>query len=567
MVSAKGIFRSKGCKRRRNVLLFGLPEDLTMRQIFCVVFFFSTIGMAVAQVSPDAKTDVQLEVLKARIEAQEREVAIQQQQVDKRLQEQLDAINRRFDDAAAAMNKLLALLTLFGAVGSAFAFTTWFKGRADYIKERKGQETLVEQQVDIGKKLMEGSGELVKYQIESVGKLRDVIGLVAESFSLQVKREKGLEEFTALAADLNEHYKTSYARARDGILSLKVSRMGWATLPLTKFRIAERARAEFHTIPERFLKLEAEGRPLEFAGVCQRIGTAAFYANDIEYGRELLTRAWTIYDKYEQDKGSFPDDQLMARIATAFFLGLVAKSWIGESQSIDHALGEAKKWFDTAVDLLRRNKIREQTEFQIPVTQAEVLSYMEGTRADARKLLGTMEEKKGNAIIYRLQAMTTRDEYQQQLLCRACLIRGNLEQVAGKAGIDYYEAARLFDSTNAYATLSLAMVTSDTEKRPILFRESLEALKPYLEKQEVTARALAHAWAAIAAHELGDEITAASHLKHLRSIRESGIIEAGDKQPLFFNPISKMLARLDELIEAIAVYLGGSAAKVATASV
>jgi hypothetical protein len=532
-----------------------------MRSICLFILLVSGMATAMGQTGPDAKSDPQIEVLKARIEGQQREIDQQRQQVDKRLQEQLDAINRRFEDATAAMNKLLTFLGVFGALSSAFAVTTWFKGRSDYLNERKGQEALVGQQVDMGKKLMAHSDDVVKYQIESIGKLRDVIGFVAESFSLQVDREKGLKEFTDLAADLNEHYKASYARAREGILSLKVSRMGWATLPLAEYRIAERARAEFHTIPDRYLRMEAEQRPLEFAAVCQRIGTSAFYANDIDYGRELLAKAWTIFQKYEDERSGFPDDYLMARIAAAFFLGLIAKSWIGESQTPEQSLGEAKKWLVAAADLLRRNERRAQRDVQIPITLAEVLSYIDGTRAEAREILGTPEETSGPAIIPRLQSTTDRDENQQKLLSRACLIRGNLEHDRSKPAAPFYEAALRHDPKNAYAILSLALATNEPTKRAVLFRDGSEALRPHLEKQELTAVALARAWAAIAAHELGDPATAAVYSKSLEGIRASGAANAGGKQPLFFDPISKRLARLEDLIEAITTYLHPAADK------
>ena len=254
------------------------------------------------------------------------------------------------------MNKLFWLIGIFGGVGGVFAFATWFMGRADYLNERKGQDKLVQQQVLIGEELTKRSKELVDHEIESMANLRTVIGLVAESFSLQVKREKGLEEFTALAADLNEHYKSSYARAKEAILSLKVSRMGWATLPITQYRIAERARAEFQAIPMRYLKREEEAAPLEFASVCQRIGTSAFYANDIQYAHSLLTRSWDTYSKLEQATGRCPDEHLKPRVSAAFFLGLIAKSWIGDNQNTDSALGEANKRLKEAEDLLQRSK-------------------------------------------------------------------------------------------------------------------------------------------------------------------------------------------------------------------
>ncbi|MBS1824297.1 MAG: hypothetical protein JST93_03165 [Acidobacteria bacterium] len=516
--------------------------------------FVAFVATALQYALP-AETDAEIASLKARLDAQQRELDQVRQQVDKQLQQQLEAINRRFDDAAASMNKLLALVGIFGALSSAFAFTTWFKGRSDYLTERKGQEALVNQQVRLGDELMGRSKELVDHQIESIANLRNVISLVAESFSLQVKREKGLEEFTELAADLNEHYKASYARARDGILSLNVTRMGWTTLTMAQYRIAARARAEFRAIPERYLRREQEERPLEFASVCQRIGTSAFYANDIEYAQELLDRAWNTYKTFEDSKGTFPEDYRLPRATTAFFLGLIAKSWIGEGQELAKALNEARKWIGAAQDLINGDKERARTEFQIPVTHAEVLSYIESTRNDARQVLGDIGIYDKNAIITRLERVATRDDNQQRLLARAYLIRGNVEQAVGRDPKDYYDRARQHDPEYAYTTLALASATKETEERRVLFTAGLDALKPLLDKPEVTAMALALAWATIATHELNRTAERDKYLQRLQNIQATGSINAGDRQPLFFNPLSKNLCRLNELLESISEYV------------
>jgi hypothetical protein len=524
--------------------------------LILIVFPSLTLAAVTGPVTPDP----QVEVLKARLEAQQREFDLQREQLEARMQEQLAATNKRFDDAAVSMSKLFWILGIFGGVGSLFAFATWFTGRADYLSQRKGQDLLVQQQVQVGEKLMLRSQELVDHEIESMANLRKVIGLVADSFEFQVKREKGLEEFTALVADLSEHFKASYARARDGILSLKVSRMGWATLPITQHRIAARARAEFQAIPGRYLRREEEAAPFEFAMVCQRIGTSAFYANDIDYAHSLLTRSWDAYRRLVDEKGSCTDDHLNARLSDAFFLGLIAKSWIGDNQSIEAALGEAKNRLKEAGDLLQNRADKGKTEFQVPVTYAEVLSYMEAHRAEARDLLGepkaTRKQASGSeTLIARLEAMPSLDANQRQLLGRACLIRGNLEVIMGRKATIYYEQAQEHDPKNAYSTLSLALDTPESEGRKHLFEKGLDGLKEKLEKQEVTTLALALAWATIASHELG-LADRNKHLEHIENILASGEVNAEGRQPLFFNPRSKTLCRLTDLLETLREYIG-----------
>lgn len=112
--------------------------------------------------------------------------------------------------------------------------------------------------------------------------------------------------------------------------------------------------------------------------------------------------------------------------------------------------------------------------------------------------------------------------------------------------------------------LSLAFVTQDPQRRNELFAIGLTGLKPLLDKQEVTAVALALEWAVIAANELNLTNDRDKYFQRLQNIQTASSIKAGDKQPLFFNPITKNTCRLQELLDGINQYLQTSTANAAT---
>ena len=96
--------------------------------------------------------------------------------------------------------------------------------------------------------------------------------------------------------------------------------------------------------------------------------------------------------------------------------------------------------------------------------------------------------------------------------------------------------------------MALEVVEPDLRKQ--LFKNGLDGLKGKLDKTEVTMVALALAWATIASHELGLLAERDKYLERLQSIAETGVNAEG-MQPLFFNPVTKTLCRLADLIETL----------------
>jgi tetratricopeptide (TPR) repeat protein len=405
----------------------------------------------------------------------------------------------------------------------------------------QNQHALVSQQLSMGATVLSRTDNMLAQQIEGITKLGAVIELVRDSFDLQLKRETDLKQITKLLDDFNGHYRNAYRNMAERTLSLKVSRMGWTSLSLAQAELAAGARAEFRSIPESVLTESEKASPYEFAKVCQLVGTSSFYANDVGFADRLLRRA---RDGYRAQP--FREDHRDPMAAASFFLGLVAKSWIEENRRLEDGLGDAKRCLEEAQDLLKSNK----GEFLVPITLCEVLSYIQNDRRRAADALA------GHIDV--MSALETPDENQQKLLVRAHLLKGNLAK-AEVAIASYREAQRL-DPKNPYATLSIAMLTEDVDKREQGFRLGLSALRENksLEKTEMTTRATAIVWAAVACHEVHDDKGLEVQLKTSDRL-EAGTISTGGRVPLFFCPITKTLCRFDALRENLKAQLKPSA--------
>jgi hypothetical protein len=189
-------------------------------------------------------------------------------------------------------------------------------------------------------------------------------------------------------------------------------------------------------------------------------------------------------------------------------------------------------------------------EYLVPITLAEVKSYIEADRREALRAL--------NGHIASLEATGTKmDRNQGRLLVRAYILKGNLEK--GETSTSAYAKALEHDREHPYAKLSLALMTNDESERKRLFKEGLDLLErtKALTKPEITTRGTAIAWTIIAAREIGESVRAADHLRVLQSL-ESEALSTGGRVPLFFSPIAKRLVTFDELQQTAGRHLESS---------
>jgi len=473
----------------------------------------------------------------------------------------MDAANKRFDAVTHATDRVLNVFIWFGGLGSflggLFVALSWISSRRDYHHEREfyekralvleeGEKARTLQQLELGHTMVARSGDLLSGQIDSIVSLKGVIDLVSQTFQTRLQSEKDIQDLKALVAELDRHFENQYQSARDHILTFaRHSRMAWTRLSAYEKTLAETARADFRSIPGSVIQKELENDRYQLARVYQLLGVSAFYANDIDTAERYLKRAQEIY----KGNAARPED-VFPRAFASYFLGLISKNWLRESRYLEDELKEARQSLEEAAQTLKDDKAG---EFLIPVTLAEVLSYSPTNQQQASDLLVeriTEWEKVQKSL----------DENQTTLLGRACLLKGNLEYLAGRwqPALTWFQKAEQYIPSSPFPRLSIAHATprSQQQQRKNDFERGLTVLEASdgLSKPELTGRAIVLAWAVIASHELQDIEKQDKYLKKLDEL-QTEVRSAGGRQPLFFCPLTKTLCTFAQIRQNLSDYI------------
>jgi hypothetical protein len=466
-------------------------------------------------------------------------------------------------------DRSLSILAGFGAIagllGAISIVLGWYRDKqqhADYESERKFYEERVKasdarearlmgQQLEMGDNAVARSAEMLTKQIDGITKIGGVIGLIEQTYQHQQKIEEDRNKDAQNMQNYRkmiEHYLASdrrkYEHAAASILSFKdYKAMQWTRLTDQERKLAERARNLFENIPDFIIQeqLTAETTKSRLARISQLFGVSAFYAKDVESAIEHLEKAKSIYSEM-----TFQPEDVYSRAYTNFFIGLIEKNWRSEDRAPVANLQEAKRHLGMAWDLVKIEK----GQFLIPITLAEIESYIDSERDAAGKLLD-------DDIIPRLEGLRDSksglDENQSSLLLRSYLIRGNIAFKANKQSeaLVWYEKGTAYDEnkTSAYPMLSAALASNSDIS---VWRNCLEVLEKSgaLMKFEETVRVTALAWAAIAAHYSADKVKKDYYLKELNGIGLE-IRPLGKRVPLFFCPIQKIMVEFKALMEQI----------------
>jgi hypothetical protein len=357
------------------------------------------------------------------------------------------------------------------------------------------------------------------------------------------KIEHQLKQTNEIVSKFMDHYHHQYNQVRDVILPFKGhTRMDWPRLNSHEAALITSALHTFQSIPPIVIKEIADqdtGRGYELALICQLIGVGAFYTDDIDAAIRYLDQAKRLFSV-----GDPPKEYLYSQAFCSHFLGLIDKNWRDLKQQPGENLAAAKGHLEDASHYLAQK----DGEFLTPLTLAEILSYSEHTREDAR---GALDE-----LLERMQQIKVRkgllDKNQSELLGRALLIRGNVEYTASNVELaqGFYEDS--FRHTNsAFAKLSLGQtLRPGTPQRLASFKDGLDLLENPsgpLTKREASGRLTAVAWAAIAAREVGDNQKQGRYERELEAAHTYVRIIAG-REPLFFCPIEKVCLNLKDLV-------------------
>jgi tetratricopeptide (TPR) repeat protein len=391
------------------------------------------------------------------------------------------------------------------------------------------------QQTQLGQKFMEHTDEMLNAQIDNVTKLGGVIDLVNKVFRFQVEKEqkqqevmdelaKLRQEFSSLTQGFDEHY----LQAKTLIFKLKeVKALQWPSLSPENHKIAEEARSLYVNVLESVKQRQEETNPIEHAHMLQLMGTAAYYANNIDTAFAFLKEADETYNRHAQKAADFPQP----RAYTKHFLGVAAKSW----QSRDRVgLVEAKAYLEGAYETFKTKA----DQFLTPVTLFEVYSYIPLEQGRAPQMLSELVEqmtkKKGKEGL---------DTNQHALLVRCYLLLGNLAFVKEnpEEARKYYGIAKDTDPLNPFAELSLLFSTEKSKCSADDWKRALAMLDRPLQKRETTTRMTILIWACVAARRAGDLQRHEEYFREFEAIERS-FTSNSDREPYAFSPISKNLA-------------------------
>ena len=132
-----------------------------------------------------------------------------------------------------------------------------------------------EQQLQLGDNVLTHSSKILDQQIENIAKLGAVIGLVKDTFDLQLTRQKEtsdlLDKFKNTEEIVEQFKKEAwkkYADAKKLILSFSnVKAMGWPSLPEESLPILAKALSKFGDASDFVLEEEKKRDPYDFAKV------------------------------------------------------------------------------------------------------------------------------------------------------------------------------------------------------------------------------------------------------------------------------------------------------------
>ncbi|MBN2007767.1 hypothetical protein JW960_00310 [candidate division KSB1 bacterium] len=508
---------------------------------------------------------------------QSRNIAIDslKQQIEKlnqRINSEMALSEKRLEVATISSDQAFTMIYTFGAVGSflggVFLVITWVRAqraREDYRHEREFYEARImeyarrqeethiraaqfdKQQLALGDTIVSKSSDMLSKQIDSIGKLGAVIGLVQQTFKMQLEREKSqkvlqlqLNTMDDMISTFKNHFMRQYDQINNIILTFKDhSRLEWTHLSMYEQTITARARMSFETIPEFILEEKKNADAMNLARVNQLLGVSAYYANDIDAAMKYLKTAYNIYSASKP-----PIEERYPYAFCCHFLGLIEKNWLQPNRKLELHISDAKKHFEEANKLLDFKK----GEILTPLTLVEVLSYSENTRPEALQRL--------NNIINQLEKIKSSknglDSNQKLLLGRAYLFRGNLEYLENKfeQSYEWYQRSANELEHKHYALLSMALSLSDdkSDERMQCFQNGLEALElsDALRKSEDSVRVIALVWAVVAAHELKDDARRRRYLKEF-SDTIMNMRSVGNRKPLFFCPLTKNLVTKEQL--------------------
>lgn len=412
------------------------------------------------------------------------------------------------------------------------------------------------QQSEVHEKNIEALGS----QIENLSKVGELINLITSSFDLQ---HKAYEQQASWKDEIDKNKRrkhlrlTKFKKLYDDLQPFtKMSRLEWPSISHEQQLQIQESIGRFERIDDDLGIEEEFETDLKVPHTCYLLGVGAFYRNDINTALNYFQRSISLYDLHGSGFDNLKStEHRFPYIYNHHFLGLIEKNWHRENVPLEANIEKSKASFERVHKWLADK----EGELLTPITYAEVLSYMPGERTMSKGVLESaikkMEILKNGGKTFSKNNVNNLDKNQIALLSRAYLILGNLaflNKHDDDAAEMYAKAIDLMDS-NYYAWFSKAMISSKLNKKDweAEYASGLERMNKagVINKPEITTRGTILAWAVIASYKIDAPQKYEYHSSFNELIEKSRPI--GERKPMFFCPISKMLEEHSELKKSV----------------
>lgn len=462
--------------------------------------------------------------------------------------------NERFTTIRDLLYILSIVMGIFLIITSLYEFNRRKIEQTRYNELMERQKQFDNIQIQLGQKSVDKFDLSFQSQVDSISKLGSIIALVEKTFENQSKASgelvgliKDVEKLRGIIENQKLFNIAQFDKLYSDLLPFtKLSRMEWAWITREEQIHIERALSRFETIDEMTLNEIKEREKLPHT--CYLLGVGAFYRNDIITALNYLRKAIEKYDELGGFNNIKNTEHHFPYAFSHHFLGILEKSWWHDAVSLDVNKQKAKEYLEKAKIMLETK----EGEFLTPVTYAEVLTYIEAERENARQQL--------QICLNELQKVEKKDKNQKSLISRIFLYLGNIDYLNNDldSAYEFYKRAINNNEDNFYAWFSKGSLSQELEKNDFTsdYKTGLELLNKSsaLTKPEITTHVTLLAWAVIATVGIHDKNEEDYKIQFKTSINR--VRRVGSRIPLFFGPISKQLVNHEKLFQEVESKLG-----------
>lgn len=422
--------------------------------------------------------------------------------------------------------------------------TVQFKQESALLRDR---QKISENEVQVSSNMLSKTEEMLKSQLTNIAGLGNVINVVEQAFGLLVRREEEVKEILEELEKIrrrskvqDDDFQQKYEEVCEWRAETKdIKARDWPSLAPQRVIAAQKARFAFDSLPSYFLEEKRKTERYGFAHLLQLLGTSALYANEIKEAEQKLHESDNLFADCQVSEYDFP------RSYAKHFRALLEKNWRIEGAAEGSNFSLARDLLEAAWNIQHRPA----GNFIIPVTLAEVCSYLPSKRDEAHKFLDVIIDHAG------CKQGKFKDDNQRDLYQRAYIIKANIAYLEE----DFAQAQELFERAvhvndrNPYAVLSLAHSKRKPKAPSSEWQRGIDLLKESkaLDRSEPSSRGTALAWAIIAYRSVQRDTERRFELGRLEALVAQMKNPIAHRLPLVFCPVRKVMVSFQDLVAGV----------------